>query len=135
MCDTLVFVYGTLRRGSTHNHLMTAVATYYMQATVTGQLFDIGAYPGLVMNPTTHHKVIGEVYRMKRGKIALAFLDDYEGCSARFAYPHEYVRQRAEVKLDNGRVISAWVYVYNASVNNKPEVKSGDYLNRSTKTR
>jgi len=134
MCDTLIFVYGTLRRGSTHNHLIAAVADYLMPGHVTGHLYDIGAYPGLLVNPKTKHKVIGEVYRMKGGKIALTSLDDYEGCSALFAYPHEYVRQRADVELDNGKVISAWVYVYNASIKNKPEIKSGDYLQSSAKS-
>lgn len=128
MRDSLIFVYGTLRRGSTHHHLIAAVGDYLMQGSVAGNLYDIGTYPGLVVNPTTTYKVTGEVYRMADSDGALNALDDYEGCSANFAPPFEFIRQTAEVMLEDGKIISAWVYLYNGPVKNKPEILLGDYL-------
>lgn len=128
MRDRLIFVYGTLRRGSTHNHVIADEADYLVQGQVTGKLYDIGAYPGLIVTADCTQHVFGEVYRMHDAVAALAKLDEYEGCSAGFKKPHAFLRQRTEVTLENGELLPAWVYVYNGTVRNERQILSGDYL-------
>lgn len=75
-----LFVYGTLRRGLGHPmaRWLLAHAAYVGPATVTGQLYDLGPYPGAVL--ARGGRVVGEVYRLRHGSPVLAALDAYEGC-------------------------------------------------------
>ena len=36
--------------------------------------------------------------------------------------------KRLPVRLDDGQVVSAWVYFYNAPLGDAPRIDSGDYL-------
>ncbi len=76
--ETLIFVYGTLKRGgSNHQHL--AGQTFLGEGR-TGpgfRLFDLGAYPGMVARADGHRGVPGEVWAVDAA--CLARLDVLEG--------------------------------------------------------
>lgn len=105
----LLFAYGTLqdpRRvvalvgGSLRCRVVAA-------ATVAGVLYDVrGEYPALRPAERADDIVPGVVLEIDDS--ALPRLDEYEGVSEGL-----YVRERCEPRLQDGRSVEAWVYVYN----------------------
>jgi gamma-glutamylcyclotransferase (GGCT)/AIG2-like uncharacterized protein YtfP len=78
----LVFVYGTLRRGQRNDiHRYQPAPRYVADATISGTLYHLGAYPGVVLG--TSGSVVGEVYEIKpaftAGKPAIASGDWVRG--------------------------------------------------------
>ena len=139
-----LFVYGTLR--SDIGHPMHAVLERYAQrvgmGTVTGRLFNLGHYPGLVLDDSpgpTHplSKVWGEVYRLPGDttQTLLGILDEYEDYDPSHVATSEYRRAPVQVhikgKIGDGlnlpRSLVAWAYVYNQAIINQEEIASGDY--------
>ncbi|PYS79511.1 MAG: hypothetical protein DMF70_12915 [Acidobacteria bacterium] len=60
----LVFVYGTLRRGSARAMSIRFPGSRFVaDAKVSGSLYDLGAYPGLLLDES-NSMVIGEVYEV-----------------------------------------------------------------------
>jgi gamma-glutamylaminecyclotransferase len=75
---TLVFVYGTLKRGFS-NHAFLAGQSFAGEAeTAPGfELYALGGYPGMVAAPGAKGVVTGEVWSVDDA--CLAQLDDLEG--------------------------------------------------------
>lgn len=75
---TLVFVYGTLKRGG-RNHRCLAGQQFLGEArTAPGyMLYSLGDYPGMVRSADTSHDVTGEVWEVDAA--CLAQLDELEG--------------------------------------------------------
>jgi gamma-glutamylcyclotransferase (GGCT)/AIG2-like uncharacterized protein YtfP len=124
----LVFFYGTLmapfdRAGRLRvgQHL-----TYTGRGTIAGRLFDLGIYPAAV--PASDARVWGEVYRMAHPTIVLQALDELEGCRADEPESSLYTRALTPVALEDGRVVDAWAYFYNAPLGRAERIPSGDYL-------
>ncbi len=60
----LVFVYGTLRRGSVRAmSIRFPRSRFVADAKVSGSLYDLGTYPGLLLDDS-NSLVIGEVYEV-----------------------------------------------------------------------
>ena len=60
----LVFVYGTLRRGGAGAmSIRFPNSQFIADAKVSGSLYDLGAYPGVLLNES-NSLVIGEVYEV-----------------------------------------------------------------------
>ena len=76
--STLLFVYGTLKRGCC-NHAQLAGQTFVGPArTQPGyRLYDLGGYPGIVAMPGDHEGVVGEVWSVDED--CLRLLDHFEG--------------------------------------------------------
>ncbi|MGR9088885.1 MAG: gamma-glutamylcyclotransferase, partial [Gammaproteobacteria bacterium] len=53
-------------------------------------------------------------------------LDRYEGIGPEFRMPHEYQRQQQPVRLDNGRSVMAWLYLYNRPTAGLEIIEAGD---------
>jgi gamma-glutamylcyclotransferase (GGCT)/AIG2-like uncharacterized protein YtfP len=124
----LVFFYGTLmtpfNRGGrlrVDQHLL-----YTGRGTIAGALFDLGIYPAAV--PASDARVWGEVYRMAHPTIVLQALDELEGCRADEPESSLYTRALTPVTLQDGRVVDAWAYFYNAPLGRAERIHSGDYL-------
>ena len=73
-----VFVYGTLRRGGS-NHFRMAGADFIAAGTITGRMYKIDWYPGLVLDPAGD-EIHGEVFSVPLD--LLAELELFEGLSA-----------------------------------------------------
>lgn len=72
-------------------------------------------------------QVVGEVYQLLKPAQTLAELDRYEECSADFPAPREYRRELQLVTLENGDSVSAWVYVYNRSIEILELIRTGEF--------
>jgi gamma-glutamylcyclotransferase (GGCT)/AIG2-like uncharacterized protein YtfP len=97
----LVFVYGTLRRdGSRPMSGRFPDSKFIADAEVSGSLYDLGAYPGLLLNESGS-LVIGEVYEVNDE--LLNELDAFEASSS-------YCRKRVEIFFGIHKRIG-WIYV------------------------
>lgn len=98
--SSLVFVYGSLKKGF-HNHHLLEKSRFLCENSLAGYLMiSLGAFPGIIPNPGQFTPVYGEVYEVDEK--TLKALDRLEG------HPHMY--ERTLVKLNYGE--EAWVYVY-----------------------
>ena len=127
-----VFVYGTLRNDPHHEmyRFLARNATFAGGATVPGILFDFGKFPGAIPSVNSQSRVNGELYKLARREV-LTVLDAYEGCGLNDPKPREFHRRMAEVRLDDGRAVQAWVYWYTGNTEGADAIPSGDYLNLS----
>ena len=104
MSKHLVFIYGSLRRGSERAMSVTFPdARFIAEATVHGRLYDFGPYPGLILDGSTS-TVTGEVYEVDDQ--LLEALDDFEESSNYHRKPVE-ISFAAEKKM-------GWTYEPNA---------------------
>jgi gamma-glutamylcyclotransferase (GGCT)/AIG2-like uncharacterized protein YtfP len=100
MSKHLVFVYGTLRQGGIRAMPgLFPAAKFVGMAKITGSLYDLGAYPGLVLDESST-PVTGEVYEIDDE--ILRELDEIEASS-------NYRREQIEVSSDNQK-LPCWVY-------------------------
>ncbi len=117
---THLFVYGTLTsaHAAPPHRLLARAGRCIGQGSVAGLLFDLGAYPGLVLteHPEARKRVHGEIWRLLAPRQVLPRLDAYEGCGAGEPEPHLFERRLVAVRLESGRELEAWVYVYNGDV-------------------
>ena len=95
---------------------------------VRGRLYDLGEYPGGVLDPTGDHWIIGDLLELPTDPAALVALDAYEGYSDAAPDTGLFVRRRCVARLDDGREFESWIYVYNGDVSNAPIIVKGDYL-------
>ncbi|MBA2524816.1 MAG: gamma-glutamylcyclotransferase [Pyrinomonadaceae bacterium] len=122
----LVFLYGTLRRGGARAMSMRFPNSKFIaDAKVSGSLYDLGAYPGLLLSEL-NSLVIGEVYEVDDE--ILNKLDDMEASS-------DYWRKQVEISLDTHRR-TCWVYEPNPEFySHRTLITSGDWIEYSkTKT-
>jgi gamma-glutamylcyclotransferase (GGCT)/AIG2-like uncharacterized protein YtfP len=126
-----IFVYGTLRGDLSHEMSLALAqrASLLGEGTVQGQLFSLGAYPGLVLSDRLHDVVKGEVYEIAPDRIegTLALLDEYEGLGPSEPEPHEYRREAVPVTISGAETIEAWAYVLNQPTQGLPQIPSGDF--------
>lgn len=131
MENRYLFVYGTLREDAGHEmyHVLARHAVFVGAATVRGELYSLGDYPGLVPRYDTTDLIKGEVYEIRDDALehTLSVLDDYEGLGPDNPLPHEYRRQLVHVTLDDGRHLEAWAYVVNRSLEGLGRIRSGDF--------
>ena len=130
----LLFVYGTLRRGSPTlmAELLAGEATYVGEATVSGVLYDTGAFPACVPAGIPTQRVHGDVYALRDDSAAtlLAQLDQYEGYSPDERFGSLFVREYARVRFDDGSEELAWIYRFNHSLEQARLIPSGDWHRR-----
>ena len=124
----LAFFYGTLmtpfnRRG---RHLIDQYLAYAGRGSIAAALFDLGIYPAAV--PDSESRVWGEVYEILSPPAVLTVLDEIEGYRASEPEASLYNRLRTPVTLENGEVVDAWAYFYNAPLGRAERITSGDYL-------
>lgn len=113
--NTLLFVYGTLKRGCS-NHRQMAGQTFIGAArTPPGyRLYDLGGYPGIAAKPDDRDGVAGEVWSVDEA--ALQRLDHFEGV-------HEGLYRRAPISLLHpftNQDVHAYISVL--TVTDRPEV-------------
>ena len=115
----LVFVYGTLRRGGAGAmSIRFPDSQFIADAEVRGSLYDLGAYPGLLLNES-NSSVIGEVYEVDDA--TLNKLDDFEASS-------HYWRKQVEISLGTHRRI-CWIYEPNPEFYSpRTLITSGDWI-------
>jgi gamma-glutamylcyclotransferase (GGCT)/AIG2-like uncharacterized protein YtfP len=115
----LVFVYGSLRRGGAGAmSLRFPDSKFIAEAKVGGSLYDLGAYPGLLLSESDS-LVTGEVYEVD-DKL-LNELDAFEASS-------DYRRKQVEISLGTQRRM-CWVYEPDPeSYSLRTLIPSGDWM-------
>ena len=109
----LLFVYGTLKQGSTvpAAQRLHEASSFVGPATVAGGLYMVAeTYPGLVLDGSG--VVHGELWRAPF--TVFAFLDDYEG--------EEYERRLIDVDGEQ-----AWTYVWLGAVASPDRISDGRF--------
>jgi gamma-glutamylcyclotransferase (GGCT)/AIG2-like uncharacterized protein YtfP len=124
----LVFFYGTLmtpfnRMGRLRidQHLV-----WVGRGSIAAALFDLGIYPAAV--PASDGQVWGELYEATQPFMVLQALDELEGYRPGEPEASLYNRAITPVTLEDGRVVQAWAYFYNAPLGRAERIESGDYL-------
>ena len=121
MSRHLIFVYGSLRRGNAGAmSVRFPEATYVAEGTVRGSLYDLGEYPGLVLDDEASF-VTGEIYEVDDD--TLHGLDKFELTS-------DYSRKQVEVEQGSVRK-DCWIYVPERDARffrNRPLIESGDWI-------
>jgi gamma-glutamylcyclotransferase (GGCT)/AIG2-like uncharacterized protein YtfP len=119
-----VFVYGTLRRGGS-NHFRMAGAEFIAAGTITGRMYRIDWYPGIVLDPAGE-EIHGEAYLV--GPEQLSALDVFEGVSAGEVDGSEYRRVETTVIQKNSQPLTAWVWEWLGMVDESQRLSDGDWL-------
>jgi gamma-glutamylcyclotransferase (GGCT)/AIG2-like uncharacterized protein YtfP len=124
----LLFVYGTLRRGSAEPLALRLMeeAVWLGHAETRGFLYRIDGYPGFIPD-AGGGAVTGDLFNIGGPGALLAALDEYEQCSPALPEPHEY--RRAVVRVQTGEgMMDAWTYIYAWPVDPLSLIASGDFL-------
>lgn len=121
-----IFVYGTLKRSITNpiGAMMRTHANYLAEAIIAGKLYDLGPYPGLVLEDCGM-AVYGELYEIVHPNALIELLDAYEGCGKDDPYPHQFCRVEATVRDTDGLDYRAWVYVYQGQIKHESLLPTG----------
>jgi gamma-glutamylcyclotransferase (GGCT)/AIG2-like uncharacterized protein YtfP len=129
MADHL-FLYGTLRPGLAPGRLAKVVGRleHIGIGSIPGRLYDLGPYPGAILDPSAATHVVGDVSKLPVGPAALAAFDAYEGYGPASGERSLYRRVATPVTLENGTQIECWVYVYNRNSIGETLIEGGDYL-------
>jgi len=130
-----LFVYGTLRAGSTHRmaHRLKVGAKHIGKGSAPGLLYDFGSWPGAIFGPEVRYRVIGDVFVLGSSRL-LADLDKYEGVTRVEDEAPEvpeaeglFHRIAIAVVLEQGGAIQAWTY----ALKEPPRARligSGDFI-------
>ena len=125
-CNFL-FVYGTLLRADNEfGHYLCDHSKYHKKGKLKGLLYDIGDFPGAILQPKGQSYVHGSVYEVFTDEV-LWVLDEYEGMGPSEVHPQEYTRQLADIETPD-ETITCWVYLYNWPLDDCPLISSGNYL-------
>ena len=118
---TLVFVYGTLRRGFS-NHFRLGKAPFVKEGWILGRLYRIDWYPGMRLDEEGV-PVRGEIYEIERE--ALRELDVFEG--------KEFERLKTKVHAKGGGDFHVWLYEYCREVDYGAELLPADWAHHERK--
>ncbi|QNN22122.1 gamma-glutamylcyclotransferase [Planctomycetales bacterium ZRK34] len=142
METTYLFVYGTLRKDGGHamGRWMGPHCDFVGAGWCAGRIYrvprhpdgigrpdDVG-YPGLIIDDAERPGVLGDVFRVRQAQAVMGQLDEYELCGDKYGDEAEYTRELREIRLADGGLVMAWVYVYNKPVEGLEWIQSGDFL-------
>lgn len=113
-----VGVYGTLKRGQSNHHFLSAARFVGHCRLNQITLFDTGPYPGAKLRPSEGVEV--EVYDVTTALFAQ--LDELEDYNPKARSAGEYDRRQLETPF--GR---AWVYLFNPDVSGLRPIRRGGW--------
>ncbi len=119
-----LFAYGTLLVGLAPPEVAPIVAKLRPigEGFVEGKLYDLGDYPGAVIDPASAWLVYGTVYELPEDAEILRKLDAYEGPA--------FERIDQPVTLVAGTVLPCWVYNYQGRLSEERLIESGRWADR-----
>ncbi len=129
--DTLclyLFVYGTLLDADNEFAVfMRKHCSFLKKGKFKGRLYDLGEYPGAVLDFKADGCVYGSIYFMDNAPLVLEKLDDYEGYGPDHEQPNLFIRRLVEIET-NARPIDCWVYLYNRDVDGLKAIPDGTWV-------
>jgi gamma-glutamylcyclotransferase (GGCT)/AIG2-like uncharacterized protein YtfP len=138
-----LFVYGTLRSGgrapASLRDLLRARGRKVGEGVVEGRLHHAGTYPAAVpvrededpacegedRDREGRPEIQGALHTLEEPDEVLRALDGYEGVQP--DADGLFRRDVAEVHLESGRIVEAWVYWYNRDPDGLPVIEGGDW--------
>ena len=128
MADHL-FVYGTLQPEHVPPEIAPAIRCLQEvgRGHVRGRLYDLGDYPGAVLDPSAETPVHGRVFALPDDPAVLSALDAYEGFDPADPTRGFFSRTRTRVQLSDGHQIEAWMYAYNRHPRGARLITDGHY--------
>ena len=120
-----IAVYGLLRAGESGFERFGLAGAFRPlgPCVIAGQLYDLGAYPGLVAGPG---RVIGEVFELTDSSVMPA-LDAFEDYWPQDPARSRYDRVRVRL-VEPDR--DAWVYRWRMGLEGARRIESGDWFRR-----
>ena len=119
----LLFIYGTLHPdrapaaiAPTARLLKPFGGPGANRATLQARLYNLGAYPGVLLSDDPSEAVVGELFELpigSQGTAILALLDAYEDFRITDPTNSLFLRQRTVATLADGATQECWVYTYN----------------------
>lgn len=133
MSDYL-FTYGTLHPEHAPDEIALAVEKLRPvgKGFVHGVLYDLGDYPGAVLDPSSKRRISGTVFRLPEDADVLRQLDQYEGFNPDAPGKSLFIRTRHPVVLASGRTLECWIYVYNGKPEDARILPSGRYRKKQS---
>jgi gamma-glutamylcyclotransferase (GGCT)/AIG2-like uncharacterized protein YtfP len=127
----LLFVYGTLMRGSRSPYakLLRVRAQFVSEASARGYLYHLGRFPGAVFDARSPAWVHGEVFQLHTPSLLNA-LDAYEGCRPGDQKPQLFRREIIAVQLTRAGANAAplaWTYSFTGGIARRPRIASGRF--------
>ena len=115
-----LFVYGTLKSTFSNRYArqLRHEAKLMGLARMPGRMYRVRWYPGMRPPRNSVDFVTGELYRLRQPARTLAVLDEWE---------ENYRRELCRARLDSGRTIQAWVYMYRIPLADSRRVASGEW--------
>lgn len=126
MADSL-FLYGTLLPGLAPAAIAGAAAQlrFAGEGSVRGRLYDLGEFPGAILDSSADHRIFGAVFSLPEDPAVLLALDEYEEFIAALPQASQFVRMRTAVTLTAGGTLDCWIYVYNRRITTERVIASG----------
>jgi len=100
---TLIFVYGTLRRGFGNHHLVRRAAFLGRGETAERLVMHVAGQIPFAHAAEAAYPIVGEIYAVDAA--TLAALDRLED------HPHWYVRTPVTIRMEDGRDLAAQIYL------------------------
>jgi gamma-glutamylcyclotransferase (GGCT)/AIG2-like uncharacterized protein YtfP len=129
MITEYLFLYGTLLAEGAPDEVVGTLKSLRRigPAHVRGRLYDLGEYPGAVIDHSANTSVHGELVELPADNAILDALDRYEEFDPSRPQKSLFVRKKAKIRLANGRNVQGWIYVYNRNPGNAPVIRGGNY--------
>jgi gamma-glutamylcyclotransferase (GGCT)/AIG2-like uncharacterized protein YtfP len=123
-----LFLYGTLRPAKVAKEAADIVRRLRRvgPARVFGRLYDLGEYPGAVLDSLARTSIRGELFELPNDPYILSALDKYEEFDKDNG-KSLFVRKKTNVEVSDGRRLESWIYVYNRDPGDARVITSGDY--------
>jgi gamma-glutamylcyclotransferase (GGCT)/AIG2-like uncharacterized protein YtfP len=122
-----LFVYGTLQDEQNEFAIyLKQNCSFYGKGRFKGKLYDLGEYPGAILDEKGDNYVYGSILNVKNISEVLIRLDEYEGFGEEEDRPNLFIREIVSIETNNGKVVCL-VYLYNLSVDGFKTIDSGDY--------
>ena len=124
-----LFAYGTLQPGLAPDAIAPLVEKLQVvgAGSVAGLLYDLGSYPGAVVDPVSSRRIRGTVLRLPEDPAILRELDAYEEYDPQSMENSQFIRRLRPVQLTGGETLACWIYEYNRATRGARTIESGLY--------
>lgn len=124
-----LFAYGTLCPPFAPVEISSAVRRLRPvgPGVMRGKLYDLGEYPGAVLDPKASSSISGELFQLPADPGILRQLDLYEGFNPQDPQQSLFVRQLRTATTSGGRRVRCWVYEYNGDPGSARLLTHGNY--------
>jgi len=120
-----IFFYGTLMQEFAPPELEIHKLEFIGEGFVYGKLYDLGAYPGVILSDSSENKVFGEIFRLPSEQ-ELEKFDQYEGFYLNDPEKSLFVRKIVPAYLHD-RKLDCWIYEYNWEIEFAELIESGNF--------